>query len=397
VAGWFMKAADYGTQTKSAAAFVSTNSICQGQQVPILWSLIFKTGHEINFAHTSFKWANLASHNAGVTVVIVGIAQQSTKIKYLFSLDEQNKTISQEAKNINAYLVAGENIIIESKSKSENECFLMEWGNKPTDGGYLTLSSMERQEIISKDSRAAEFICPYYGAAEYIRGLQRFCIWVEDEKVQLAEQIQDFQERFEKVKCFRLSSKAAETRPAANFPHKFRQIQSVALKYSLILPQVSSERREYLPIGLLPQRSIVSNLAFALYDAPLWNMSLIASRLHLVWIATVCGKLETRYRYSNTLGWNTFPVPFLTEQNKKDLTHCAEDILLAREEYFPATIAEMYDPNRMDQEFPLVRQAHERNDDILERIYIGRRFKNDTERLEKLFEMYTKMTGKQKK
>jgi len=157
------------------------------------------------------------------------------------------------------------------------------------------------------------------------------------------------------------------------------------------MPQVSSERREYLPIGLLPPRSIVSNLAFALYDAPLWNMALIASRLHLVWIATVCGKLETRYRYSNTLGWNTFPVPPLTEKNKADLTACAEAILLAREAHFPATIAELYDPEKMPEN---LRAAHDRNDETLERIYIGRRFRNDTERLEKLFEMYTKMTAK---
>ncbi len=133
----------------------------------------------------------------------------------------------------------------------------------------------------------------------------------------------------------------------------------------------------------------ISNLAFALYDAPLWNMALIASRVHLVWIATVCGKLETRYRYSNTLGWNTFPVPTLTEKNKADLTRCAEDILLAREHHFPATIADLYDPDAMPED---LRQAHERNDEVLERIYIGRRFKNDTERLEKLFELYTKMT-----
>jgi hypothetical protein len=144
---------------------------------------------------------------------------------------------------------------------------------------------------------------------------------------------------------------------------------------------------------LLPPKSIVTE-AFALYDAPIWNMALIASRLHLVWIATVCGKLKTDFRYSNTLGWNTFPVPTLTEQNKTDLTRCAEDILLAREHYFPATIADMYDRDRMDSEFPLVREAHERNDEIIERIYIGRRFKNDTERLEKLFEMYSKMTSK---
>jgi hypothetical protein len=145
-------------------------------------------------------------------------------------------------------------------------------------------------------------------------------------------------------------------------------------------------------VGLIDSRSTVTNLCFALYDAPLWNMAVIASRLHLVWIATVCGKLKTDFRYSNTLGWNTFPVPTLTDQNKTDLTRCAEDILLAREAHFPATIADLYDPETMPENF---RQAHDRNDEILERIYIGRRFKNDTERLEKLFELYTKMTTQQ--
>ena len=158
------------------------------------------------------------------------------------------------------------------------------------------------------------------------------------------------------------------------------------------MPQVSSEARPYLPVGLLPERSIVSNLAFAMYDAPLWNMALIASQLHLVWIATVCGKLKTDFRYSNTLGWNTFPVPPLTAKNREDLTACAENILLAREAHFPATIADLYDTERMPDN---LRAAHERNDEVLERIYIGRLFKNDTERLEKLFEMYTSMSGSQ--
>lgn len=158
----------------------------------------------------------------------------------------------------------------------------------------------------------------------------------------------------------------------------------------MIVPSVSSESRNYLPVGFEPAGTITTNLAFALYDAPLWNMALIASRIHLVWIGTVCGKLKTDYRYSNTLGWNTFPVPPLTEQNKADLTRCAEDILLARESHFPATIADLYDPENMPAN---LRAAHERNDETLERIYIGRRFKNDTERLEKLFELYTKMTA----
>jgi len=157
-----------------------------------------------------------------------------------------------------------------------------------------------------------------------------------------------------------------------------------------IVPIHTSENRDFLPVGFLPIGSVVSNAAFALYDAPLWNMALIASRLHLVWIATVCGKLETRYRYSNKLGWNTFPVPKLTEQNKADLSRCSENILLAREAHFPATIADLYDPENMPDD---LRRAHEENDDVLERIYIGRRFRNDTERLEKLFDLYTRMTA----
>jgi hypothetical protein len=392
VAGWFMKAADYGTQTNAVAAFVSTNSICQGEQVPILWPLVFATGHEITFAHTSFKWANLASYNAGVTVVVVGISNHAGRLRRLFSVAEDGTVIAKEVEHINAYLVPGPNVIVAIVSRPPTTKASMVWGNKPTDGGHLVLSLAELKELCSTNPEAETFIRPYYGAAEYIRGLQRFCIWVGDNDVDAASEIPELRRRFAMVRDFRASSKAAETRPAATFPHRFRQIQSVASQHTLVVPQVSSERREYLPIGLLPQRSIVSNLAFALYDAPLWNMALIASRLHLVWIATVCGKLETRYRYSSTLGWNTFPVPTLTEKNKADLTRCAEDILLAREAHFPATIAELYEPEKMPAD---LREAHERNDEVLERIYIGRRFRNDTERLEKLFELYIKMTAGQ--
>jgi hypothetical protein len=175
----------------------------------------------------------------------------------------------------------------------------------------------------------------------------------------------------------------------AETPYRFRD-QQTARNHILVVPRVSSENRPWLPVGLLNSDAIIQDQAFALYDAPLWNLAIIASRLHLIWIATVCGKLETRYRYSNTLGWNTFPVPELTEKNKADLTRCAEDILLARERHFPATIADLYDPEKMPDD---LRAAHERNDEVLERIYIGRRFKNDTERLEKLFDLYAKMTA----
>ena len=195
---------------------------------------------------------------------------------------------------------------------------------------------------------------------------------------------------FSLVKKNRLESTKKATQEWAKAPHRFVEIRSPKYSQAMVIPIVSSDNREYFPVGFLPENSIV-NYAFGLYDAPLWALSLIASRLHLAWIATVCGKMKTDFRYSNTLGWNTFPVPTLTEKNKADLTRCAENILLTREAHFPATIADLYDPEKMPDN---LREAHERNDEVLERIYIGRRFKNDTERLEKLFELYTKMTDK---
>lgn len=394
VAGWFMKAADYGTHTQAAAAFVSTNSICQGQQVPILWPLIFKTKHEIAFAHTSFKWANLASHNAGVMVVIVGLSSEVSNSRRLFSIDDSNKLLIKEVNNINAYLVSGTNVLVEKLMLTVDNRSFVEAGGKPVEGGNLLLSCNEKNYLIQRYPIVNKFIKRVYGSSEYIRGQIRFCIWVTDECSSEAFEIADLSERFSAVADFRRKSPKISTRKGSKWPYRFEEVKQTGKERVIIVPKVSSENRKYLPVGFLNYDSIITDLAFALYNAPLWNMALIASRLHLVWIATVCGTLGTSFRYSNTLGWNTFPVPTLTEQNKADLPRCAEDILLAREHYFPATIADMYDPDRMDSEFPLVREAHERNDEVLERIYIGRRFKNDTERLEKLFELYTKMTAR---
>lgn len=235
------------------------------------------------------------------------------------------------------------------------------------------------------------FIRRIYGSAEFIRGLVRYCIWIRDDGLNRALEVVAIKTRIDQVRDMRLASKDAGTRGMATRAHQFREMYA-GTRHIIVLPIVSSDAREYLPVGLLDKHSVVSNLAFALYDAPLWNMALIASRVHLVWIATVCGKLKTDFRYSNTLGWNTFPVPGLTEKNKADLTRCAENILLAREAHFPATIADLYDPDEMPSD---LRRAHEENDEVLERIYIGRRFKNDTERLEKLFDLYVKMTAAQ--
>ncbi len=390
VAGWFMKAADYGTQTNSVAAFVSTNSICQGQQVAYLWPLIFSTGHEIVFAHTSFKWSNLANHNAGVTVAIVGIARNAGKPRRLYGEGDDKKIVLREANYINAYLVSGVSIVVEAETNPLGAISPMTNGNKPADGGHLILDLSEAKAICLSDSRTEKFVRPFVGSDEAINGKQRFCLWIDDEDFELANSIPAVATRMAKVRAMRQASTKELTRRGASTPHAFQQIRQTGNERLMVVPRVSSENRPYLPVALLSQGTIIGDRNFALYNAPLWNMALIASRLHWVWIGTVCVRMRTDFSYSNTLGWNTFPVPLLTEQNKLDLTRCAEDILLAREAHFPATIADLYDPESMPDN---LRHAHERNDEVLERIYIGRRFRNDTERLEKLFDLYTKMTA----
>ena len=388
VAGWFMKAAIFGTQTRCTAAYVSTNSICQGQQVPILWPLIFRSGHEIAFAHTSFKWANLASHNAGVTVAIVGISNHVRQVRKLYSLNEEGKTVLKDATNINAYLVDGPNVIVSRASKPLVNLSEMLRGNMPVDGGHLLMSRDEVAAAGLTADQRKRFLRRVYGSAEFIHGKERYCLWIEDKHLIEAIKIDGIRQRIENVRTMRLASPDKSANEMAKRAHQMREMK-IGRKQTVAMPCVSSENRPFLPVGLIDEKSTVTNLCFALYDAPLFNLSLIASRMHLIWIATVCGKLKSDYRYSNTLGWNTFPVPLLTGKNRADLTRCSEDILLAREVHFPATIADLYDPKKMPEN---LLAAHDRNDEVLERIYIGRRFKNDTERLEKLFKMYTKMT-----
>ena len=389
VSGWFWKAADYGTKTKSASAFVATNSICQGLQVPMLWPHIFATGHEIQFAHTSFKWSNLASKNAGVIVSIVSISNDVGRFRRLYSTADDGAIEERQVESINSYLVAGTNTIVQQSRSPLTEVSPMLFGNMPRDDGNFVLSSEERRSALERYPELDRFIRPYLGSEQMIQGKPRWCIWIAESDREFAECHPFLREVLANVRAFRLKSAASSTRDFSKRPHRFVQIAGTAKKYSIAVSKVSSERRSYLPVDVLHGRSIVSDLLFAIYDAPLWNFALVASKLHTVWIATVCGKLKTDYRYSNTLGWNTFPLPRLTEKNKADLTRSAEDLLLAREAHFPATIADLYDPEKMPDD---LRAAHDRNDEVLERIYIGRLFKNDTERLEKLFELYTKMT-----
>lgn len=386
VAGWFMKAAEYCLESNSIAAFVTTNSICQGLQVPILWPEIFSRNCQIEFAHTSFRWSNLAKNNAGVSVAIVGITVRPRGPRRLFSIDNSGEVVERQGSLINAYLSLGENVIVDKANQPMSSLDCMTFGNTPIDGGYLLFDREGRDALRLSQEQQRRFVRRIVGSAELIRGLERYCLWIEDKDLAEAMEIPSIAKRILLVRNVRLSG-GKTARDIAGRSHQFQRMYFGKVA-TLVIPSVSSESREYLPCGYEPSGTVVSNLAFAIYDAPLWNLALIASRLHLTWVATVCGKLETRYRYSNTLGWNTFPVPILTNKNISDLTRSAEDILLARERHFPATIAELYDPDGMPTD---LRAAHDRNDEVLERVYIGRRFKNDTERLEKLFDLYAKM------
>jgi len=391
VAGWFQKAANFFSDNNAACAFVSTNSICQGQQVAALWGPLLERGVKIHFARTSFKWRNLARNNAGVTVAVVGIANSAQRAR-LYEDTSEDGPFERLVDFIGPYLVPNTETIVHKASRPLNGLAPMDYGSKPADGGGLILKIENYRSI--PDAKVKKFLKAYIGSDDYIDGKFRYCLWITADSVNEAESIPFIRERLNVVREFRLSSSKGKTREQSATPYAFSEIrhgEGAGDDIPLVVPIHTSENREFLPVGALERGVVVSNAAFALYDAPLWNLALIASRLHLVWIATVCGKLETRYRYSNTLGWNTFPVPTLTEKNRGDLTRCAEDILLAREAHFPATIADLYDPDTMPDN---LRAAHERNDEVLERIYIGRRFKNDTERLEKLFELYSQMTAK---
>ena len=388
VCGWFWKGTKYLEKVTGKCAFVTTNSVCQGQQVPMFWPLILSKTIRIGFAYTSFKWQNLAKNNAGVTVVIVGLGEYSNDKVQLYS-ESKSEVITSTVSHINAYLVAGPDIYVKAMSSPYDDRSTMFWGNKPTDGSNLILDACEARELL-EDEIIASFVRQYYGSTEFIRSNPRACLWISDDELELAKTNKFISQKVDAVRKFRLSSKAKSTRAKASFSHRFIQIQGNPGTRSIIIPIHTSESREYLPVGILSEQAIVSNAAYAIYSSEVMNVSIIASKLHIAWIGTVCGKIKTDYRYSNTLGWNTFPLPTLTAQNKADLTTCAEEILLARERHFPATIADLYEPEKMPED---LRRAHDRNDEVLERIYIGRRFKNDTERLEKLFELYTEMTA----
>ncbi|MBI1405014.1 MAG: lactate dehydrogenase [Caulobacter sp.] len=385
VSAWILKAAEYGRRVRCAAAFVATKSINQGRQVAMLWPLIFARGFSIEFAYRPFTWRNMASHNAGVTVVIVGITNLPSSERFIF--DGEIKT---SARNINAYLLDAEDVIVAQRGDSLSKLPAMDYGNKPSDGGGLILERSEVDEILTEHPMALPLFKKLVGSREFTSSSNRWCLWIDNEQLSLAKSIPPVAERLDAVRRARMASSGKQSQDKAEHSHRFVYTPHQDER-ALIVPSITSENREYLPVGIVESDTVISNKAAVIYSPPLWTLSIVASRLHMQWIGTVCVRMRTDFSYSNTLGWNTFPVPTLTEKNKADLTRCAEEILLAREAHWPATIADLYDPEKTPDD---LRRAHERNDETLERIYIGRSFRNDTERLEKLFELYSKMTGK---
>jgi hypothetical protein len=383
VSCWYIRAVELAFLRDFKIALVSTNSLCQGQSVINLWPYILQNGLEISFCVTPFQWTNNAADNAGVICVIVGLQKVSSDEKYIIHQSHQKRV-----SNINPYLLNAPTVIPTNQKKPISKLQLMRFGNMPYDSGALILSPSERKAFIEEDSRTEKFLRLLLGSREFINGLQRYCIWVKDSELTEVNKIPLLRDRIEKCRINRLQSKDAAGKKLADTPHRFREANESA-EQTIIVPSVSSINRDYLPVGILNKDVVVTNLAFAIYDGDLSDVALICSRMHLLWIGTVCGKLKNDYRYSNQLGWHTFPVPALELAHKRALQESARKIILTREGHYPKSIAKLYVRQEMPEDLKL---AHIENDLLLESLYQVEPFENDEDRLSHLFERYVEMT-----
>lgn len=377
---WFILAARYMEHRENVkVAFVSTNSVNQGIQVS-LWPFIFSKGVEISFAYEAFKWRNNARDVAGVTVTVIGLRNRSEKPKYIFG--EMSKRV---VSNINAYLADGTDVIVVPASRCPSEMSPMDYGTKFVDDGRLILTTEEKTKLVDEYPKAASFIHPLVGADEFIKGKERWCLWITDSELATARSIPPINDRIEAIKEFRLKSKKKSTQEQAKESWKPSEIRFVPEVSSIFVPRVSSEQRPYIPVGYLPANVVITDRAFAIYNAPEWLFAILISHIHMVWMRAVCGRLETRINYSNTLCYNTFPFPTLNEAQKKALADSAERILNAREDHYEMTMAQLYDPGKMPED---LRAAHESNDLLVDSLFRKSGFDSDEDRLSELFRRY---------
>lgn len=388
ICNWFLLGTLYVKQTNAKCAFVSTNSITQGEQVALLWPVIFDNDVEIEFAVTSFKWTNNAKYNAGVTCVIIGL-ENSKKIKqrYLFTSNEV-----KQVPYINPYLSTIKVTYIKAELKPLSNLPEMISGSKTSDFNNFMFDEFERKEFLDRNPKAYFLLKKFVGSSEFIKETSRYCLYIKDEDYSYANSIEEIAARLERVRTNRAKSTKIPTQKMANYPYKFTEDRFCADE-ALFVPLTSSGARKYIPIGFLEKNTIVSNAGFAIYNCDVWVFGVVTSYIHLLWNNTLAGKMKTDYRYSSSLSYNTFPFPSISDSKKSEIEAAAEEVLLARAGYPGNTLADLYDPDKMPED---LRKAHENLDAIVESCYPGAPFANDEARLECLFKLYEKMTSNKK-
>ena len=381
---WFVKGADYIEGTSAKLAFVSTKSITQGEQVGLMFPMIFEKGIEIGYAYTPFKWENNAKRNAGVTVIVVSLRNSEESAKYIYEND-----LRIEVKNINGYLSESGNVFVSPRSKPLSQLPPMTFGSKGTDWGNLMLEPEERDRLLAESPDAARFIRRILGTDEFVKDQEKYCIWVSSDEYQTAAAIPALKVRFDRTRAKRAESIKAPTKVLAQVPYRFGEVRYKQTE-SIIMPKVSSIRRDYIPVGYLDADTVINASAFGVYDAEPWVLAFLTSRMHVAWTGAVGGRMREDYQYSNTIIYNNFPIPPLTNVVKEQLTMAALHILDVREYHCEKTLAQLYDPDLTPAN---LRAAHAAVDALVDSIYSKKQYETDEQRLSDLFGMYEEMTA----
>lgn len=391
VAAWYLKAANYMRDTDIKCAFVSTNSITQGEQVGILAQIFNLYAIKINFAHRTFKWTNEAKNKAAVYCVIIGFSNKDDKNKLIFDYEKPTaEPMETKAKNINAYLINFENTIIPSRNQPLCDVPEIVFGNMPNDNGNFLFTDEEKKEFLKEEPLAKKFIKPLISAREYLNGEKRWCLWLRDIKPSEIKQMPKIAERISNVKEYRLKSSREATRDLARYPHLFGEIRQPETTYILV-PRVSSENRLYVPISYFKNTNIIGDTCLAVVDATLYHFGVLTSAMHMAWMRQVCGRLKSDYRYSNNLVYNNFPWPKEpSEAKKKKVEEAAKAVLAARKEFSTETLADLYNPISMPK---ILVDTHKKLDKAVDKCYRSQPFTTELNRLEFLFALYNEYTS----
>ncbi|MDO5680462.1 MAG: N-6 DNA methylase [Pelistega sp.] len=393
VSCWFWKGAQYIQNSQAKLALVSTNSICQGEQVAMLWPYVFDLGLEINFAYQTFPWRNNARDNAAVHVVIIGLSMQTAGDKTIYRLlDDQWH--SQEVQNISPYLIEGGNLAVASRSAPFANVSVMLFGNKPVDGGHLLMTTAEKDALITAEPNAKQWIKKLLGADEFINGKERWCLWLVGVTEEELQSMPKVMERVNGVKSMRMSSRKIATQRLAEVPHLFGEIRQPVNGEYILVPLVTSDKRQYVPIGFYNASVISTNLNSIIPNASLYEFGLISSTMHNDWMRTVAGRLGIGYRYSGTLVYNTFPWPEASDKQKQEIADLAEEVILVREEFPAMTLAQLYNPESMPEK---LLAAHQELDRAVEQLYRKKPFADAFERVEFLFGLYEQLIEAERK